>query len=183
MLVAMVALPHFRKSSDANSGKCSRSRGWRERRGRRHSARVEEKTDGGPTLLVVEDNDEDVFILQRAFRRDQVTCKLQVAQDGQQAIDYLSGTGAFADRSRFPVPSLVLLDLKLPYVNGFEFLAWVTQQPAWKDLRIIILTSSDEERDRAQAEQYGIRSYFVKPPTRELTTLLASLLQPTATAK
>ena len=104
-----------------------------------------------PTLLVVEDNDEDVFLLRRAFRRSNVECSFQTAVDGEEAIDYIGGTGKYADRSTHPCPSLVLLDLKLPYVNGFEVLAWVATQPACKDLRIIILTSSGEEPDRDKA--------------------------------
>lgn len=134
-------------------------------------------TPSKPTVLLVEDNEEDAFLLRRALKMESVTCDLQVAQDGQEAIDYLGGVGPFADRARHPVPVLVLLDLKLPYVNGFEVLAWVATQPACKDLSIIILTSSGEERDRERAEQFGIRTYFVKPPTRELVLAVAKRLQ------
>ena len=130
-----------------------------------------------PTILLVEDNDEDVFLLRRALRKASVSCSLQVATDGEEAIDYLAGRGVFADRSSHPLPSLVLLDLKLPYVNGFEVLAWITTQSAYKDLRVIILTSSGEEPDRAKAELFGIREYFLKPPTAELIARVAQAVQ------
>src|SRR5690242_16961152 len=99
------------------------------------------------TVLLVEDNEEDAFLLRRALRRENIDCSLQLHEDGQQAIEYLGGTGKYADRATYPFPSLVLLDLKLPYVHGFEVLAWLKSQPACKDLRVIILTSSGEERD------------------------------------
>lgn len=130
-----------------------------------------------PTILLVEDNDEDAFLLRRALRLEKIACHLQVAQDGQEAIEYLDGVGQYADRTKFPFPQLVLLDLKLPYVHGFEVLAWTVTQPACKDLRIIILTSSGEERDRDKAAQFGIKSYFIKPPSKELTATVAKALQ------
>jgi CheY-like chemotaxis protein len=134
-------------------------------------------SDPKSTVLVVEDNEEDVFLLRRAFRRENVPCALQTADDGEEAIAYLAGTGKYADRATYPFPALVLLDLKLPYVNGFEVLAWMATQPACKDLRIIILTSSGEEPDREKAEQFGVREYFLKPPTPELITTVARALQ------
>lgn len=134
-------------------------------------------TSPEPTILLVEDNDEDAFLLRRALRLEKISCQLHVAQDGQEAIEYLDGVGPYADRAKFPFPNLVLLDLKLPYVHGFEVLAWTATQPACKDLRIIILTSSGEERDRDKADQFGIKSYFIKPPTKELTAAVAKALQ------
>jgi CheY-like chemotaxis protein len=134
-------------------------------------------SESKPTILLVEDNEEDAFLLRRALRRETIDCAVQVAEDGQEAIEYLGGTGKYADRTQHPFPSLVLLDLKLPYVHGFEVLAWVATQPACKDLRIIILTSSGEDRDREKAEQFGIRMYFTKPPTTELVTAVKKVLQ------
>ena len=135
------------------------------------------------TILLVEDNEEDAFLLRRALKREQVECSLQVAEDGQQATEYLGGTGKYADRSAYPFPALVLLDLKLPYVHGFEVLAWISSQACCKDLRVIILTSSGEDSDRSRAQQFGIRSYFTKPPTRELVaTVIKTLGEVSATA-
>ena len=130
-----------------------------------------------PTILLVEDNEEDAFLLRRALRLEKIDCNLQVAEDGQEAIEYLGGVGKYTDRAQHPFPNLVLLDLKLPYVHGFEVLAWVATQPACKDLRIIILTSSGEERDRDKAEQFGIKSYFTKPPTKPLMETVVKTLQ------
>jgi CheY-like chemotaxis protein len=117
-----------------------------------------------PTILLVEDNDDDVFAMQRALRKAQVTHPLQVVTDGQKAIDYLSGIGAYADRNYYPLPSLIFLDLKLPYVNGFEVLEWIRQQDSLSDTSVIVLTSSAEQSDRTRAEQLRARSYLVKPP-------------------
>ncbi len=117
------------------------------------------------TLLLVEDNEDDVFLMRRALRKANITLPLQVAMDGQEALDYLSGSGRFADRSQFPLPALVFLDLKLPYVHGFEVLAAIRQNEALRELPVIVLTSSPEERDRQQAQLLGAKAYFVKPPT------------------
>jgi CheY-like chemotaxis protein len=117
-----------------------------------------------PTLLVVEDNDDDVFLLRRALRGIPNQFDVQIAADGQQAVDYLAGAGDFADRAKFPRPALMLLDLKLPFLHGFQVLEWVRAQPAWKELPVVILTSSAEERDQEQAAQFGVRAYHVKPP-------------------
>jgi CheY-like chemotaxis protein len=143
-------------------------------------------TESRPTILLVEDNEEDAFLLRRALRLQQIDCTLQVAEDGQEAIEYLDGTGKYADRAKHAFPQLVLLDLKLPYVHGFEVLAWIATQPACKDLKVIILTSSGEERDREKAALFGIKSYFTKPPSKELIATVAKTLQevcPPAPAK
>jgi CheY-like chemotaxis protein len=129
------------------------------------------------TVLLVEDNNEDVFLLRRALRATTIECSVQTAEDGEEAISYLGGTGKYADRSIYPFPSLVLLDLKLPYVNGFEVLAWMATQPTCKDLRLIILTSSGEDPDRNKAAQFGIREYFLKPPTRDLVAAVERVLK------
>jgi CheY-like chemotaxis protein len=129
------------------------------------------------TVLLIEDNDEDVFLLRRALRKEGIQCSIQTARDGQEAIEYLGGTGPFADRTAYPFPSLVLLDLKLPYVHGFEVLSWMATQPACRDLRVIILTSSGEDRDRERAAQFGIESYFTKPPTPQLVAAVVQALQ------
>jgi CheY-like chemotaxis protein len=134
-------------------------------------------SEATPTILLVEDNEEDAFLLRRALRIQKIECALQAAEDGQQAIEYLDGTGKYSDRSAFPLPSLVLLDLKLPYVHGFEVLEWLASQPALKELPIIILTSSGEDADRERAERFGIRSYFTKPPNAELVGAIRKTLQ------
>ena len=129
-----------------------------------------------PTILLVEDNDDDVFAMKRALKRGQIPNPLQIATDGQQALNYLSGAGEYADRTRFPLPGVIFLDLKLPYVHGFEVLSWLREQPQLKSIAVVVLTSSPEEKDQAKAHALGARSYQIKPPTPEtLTRILSSL--------
>lgn len=125
------------------------------------------------TILLAEDNEDDVFLMRRALKKANIVQPLQVAMDGQEALDYLSAAGKFADRLQHPLPSLVFLDLKLPYVHGFEVLEWVRERDALKHIPIVVLTSSPEERDRQRAHDLGARAYFVKPPTSE--TLLQAM--------
>src|SRR5687768_7492274 len=105
-------------------------------------------------ILQVEDDPNDVFLLQRAMKKMGVANLIQVATDGQQAIDYLQGRGKFADRDKFPFPCLVLLDLKLPYVMGLEVLKTVRQKPG-PAVAILMLTASAEEADIAAAYRLG----------------------------
>jgi CheY-like chemotaxis protein len=120
------------------------------------------------TILLVEDSEDDVFLMERALQKANLLNPLQVATDGQQALDYLEGKGKFTDRLRHPIPALIFLDLKLPYVHGFEVLAWIRRHATLKELPVVILTSSPEERDRKKAEELGVSGYLVKPPTREM---------------
>lgn len=129
-----------------------------------------------PTILLVEDNDDDVFAMQRALRKAKIAHPLQVVTDGQKAIDYLSGNGTYTDRAYYPLPSLIFLDLKLPYVDGFEILTWLRQQPNLRDVAVVVLTSSAEEIDRNRASQLGAYTYLVKPPEpQHLTQLIVNL--------
>lgn len=116
-------------------------------------------------LLLVEDNPDDIFLMQRALKKTGLRLPVQIVTDGRQAIDYLSSTAPYEDRAQFPLPSLVFLDLKLPYVNGFEVLEWIRADSRLCDLPIFILTSSPEERDKEKAAQLGVMAYLVKPPT------------------
>jgi len=116
-------------------------------------------------ILLVEDEENDVFFLKHAFEEVGILNPLRVAEDGQEALDYLSGHGEYADRERFPLPCLILLDLKLPQVMGFEVLQWIREQPALKALVVIILTSSRLEPDIEKAYQLGANAYLVKPST------------------
>src|SRR5262249_21297458 len=84
--------------------------------------------------------------------------------DGAGAIDYLAGKGEFADRTKYPLPCLLLLDLKMPYKDGFEVLQWVRRNDALKSLKVVIVTSSNLERDRARARALGVTDFIVKPP-------------------
>lgn len=115
-------------------------------------------------LLLVEDNPDDVFIMRRALEKAAIDLPLFLANDGKEALDYLTGKGPFGDRSKFPMPSLIFLDLKLPYLNGFEVLESIRENPALQQLDVVILTSSGEERDQRRAAQLGVSAYLIKPP-------------------
>ena len=119
------------------------------------------------SLLLVEDNEDDVFLMKRALQGAHVVNPLQVVEDGQEALDYLGGKGKFADREQFPLPAVVFLDLKLPFISGHDVLAWIRQQKAFETLVIIVLTSSNEASDLSRCYALGANSYLVKPPTPE----------------
>src|ERR1044071_1191 len=112
-------------------------------------------------ILHVEDEENDVFLTQHAFAKAEITSPVQVACDGQQALDYLKGEGKFSNRAEFPFPSLVLLDLKLPYVPGMGVLKFIRE--AGLPLIVIILSSSESDEDIAAAYRLGANAYLVKP--------------------
>ncbi len=114
------------------------------------------------TILHVDDDPNDVFLMQHALRKAGVENPIQVAEDGQQAIDYLQGVGRFADRAQFPFPRLVLLDLKLPYVMGLEVLRWIRQQPAMF-IVVIVMSASGSESDVVEAYRLGANAFLTKP--------------------
>ena len=114
------------------------------------------------TILQVEDDPNDVFFLQHAMKKMGVANPIQVASDGQQAIDYLQGAGEFADRERFPLPCLVLLDLKLPHVMGLDVLKWIREHFGMA-LVVVLLTASGEDADIAAAYRLGANGFLVKP--------------------
>jgi CheY-like chemotaxis protein len=114
-------------------------------------------------ILLIEDNPMDVELTLDAFHEAKLLNTIHVASDGKQALDYLFGRGKYADRNAFPMPNLVLLDLKLPSIDGFEVLRQVKSTPVLKRLPVVILTSSKEEGDRALSYDHGANSYLVKP--------------------
>ena len=114
------------------------------------------------TILQVDDDPNDVLLLQHALRKVGVAHPIQVASDGQQAIDYLQGAGKFSDRARFPFPCLVLMDLKLPYVMGLDVLRWLRQQPG-TPLPVIVLTASGSDADIEEAYRLGANAFLTKP--------------------
>src|SRR6266700_997931 len=117
----------------------------------------------GEFILLVEDDSNDVLLLQRAFQRAGLRDCLRVVRDGEQAMNYLSGRGIYADREKFPLPFLVLLDLKMPGTDGFEVLQWARSEAELKRLLIVVLTSSHLQSDVDRAYELGANSYLVKP--------------------
>jgi CheY-like chemotaxis protein len=120
-----------------------------------------------PTILLVEDDPGDVFRIQRAFRKANAVSPLEVVTDGEQAIHYLQGQGVYQDRDRYPVPVLMLLDLKLPRLSGFEVLTWLRDKSTLKHLPVVVLTASEYQTDINRAYALGANSYLVKPPDTE----------------
>ena len=118
------------------------------------------------TILLVEDNCDDVLIFKRAFKKADLTLALAVVNNGQEAIDYLLGRLAFRDR-QYPLPCLIFLDLKTPLKTGFDVLDWLSKNEAMRTIPAVVLSSSDEPRDVDKALQLGARAYVVKPPIPE----------------
>jgi CheY-like chemotaxis protein len=116
-------------------------------------------------VLLVEDNDDDIFFMRRAFRNAAITNPMLVVQDGQTAIDYLNGQGDYANRTQHPLPGLVLLDIKLPLRTGFEVLHWIRGSDRFRSLIVVVLTTSNETIDIDAAYRLGANSYLVKPPS------------------
>ncbi len=115
------------------------------------------------TILLAEDNSNDVLLLRRAFRKAGVANRLEVVSDGEEAIAYLAGDGGYADRERHPLPSLVLMDVELPRKSGFEVLTWLRQQPGLRRLPVALLGASDRPTDIRRGYEAGANAYHVKP--------------------
>lgn len=128
------------------------------------------------TILLVEDNPDDVFFMQRAVKAAAVQNPLQIAVDGQEAIDYLAGAGKFSDRAAFPLPCLMLLDLKLPRKTGHDVLRWVRGREDLASVIVIALTTSRESNDIAEAYRLCVNAYVVKPTSpAELTDIMVKI--------
>lgn len=118
-------------------------------------------------FLLVEDNADDAFFMQRAFRRAGLQNPLRIVTNGDQAIDYLSAAGEFADREKYPFPDMIFLDLKMPGRDGFDVLTWLRKEQKC-DVPVAVLTSSPEEVDRRRAHELGAGEYLLKPPTSDV---------------
>jgi len=114
-------------------------------------------------ILLVEDNPSDIDLTIRAFERSRIANELIVAEDGQEALDYLWGEGKWQGRDIHDLPALTLLDLKLPRVTGHEVLRRIRAEPRTRRMPVVILTSSREERDVAMGYDLGVNSYICKP--------------------
>jgi len=119
--------------------------------------------DKSVQILLVEDNQMDIVLTLDAFHEMKLLNKIVVTHSGEEALDYMFGRGKFADRALFPLPNLILLDLKMPRIDGFEVLRQVKNTEKLKRIPVIILTSSKEEGDRALSYDMGANSYLLKP--------------------
>ncbi len=130
-----------------------------------------------PTILLAEDDPDDVLLTQIALRKARLANPLQVVRDGEEAIAYLTGDGLFADRSQYPLPMLLLLDLKMPKVTGFEVLDWLRKQPRLGRMPVAVMSSTEHDPHIARAYELGADSYLIKPPDAEALLGLVQRLQ------
>ena len=114
-------------------------------------------------VLAAEDEPTDAFILQLAFEKAGLANHLTIVGDGQAAVDYLSGVPPYGDRAVHPLPALLILDLKMPRMNGFDVLTWLRAHPGFTALPAVVLSSSSDDEDIKRARSLGVRDYFVKP--------------------
>jgi Response regulators consisting of a CheY-like receiver domain and a winged-helix DNA-binding domain len=127
-------------------------------------------------ILIAEDNKNDVALMRRAFVEAGIPNPLIVVRNGREVIEYLAGQGDYAERAKYPLPGLMLLDLKMPWMDGFDVLSWVRGQPQFAGLPVVLLTSSKLRPEEVQSRLMGVYDYRVKPHDfAELVSLLADV--------
>jgi CheY-like chemotaxis protein len=114
-------------------------------------------------VLLVDDNENDVFLMHRAFKKAEFQFPLREVHNGEEAISYLNGDGVYGNRDVYPLPSMMLLDLNMPKKNGFDVLAWIKTQPQFNRLTVVITTASSRPEDVTRAFELGATSFLVKP--------------------
>ena len=128
-------------------------------------------------ILLVEDREDDILLINKAFAQASLSNPIHVVRDGDEAIRYIDGEGPYSDRSKYPLPQLVLLDLKLPRVDGFEVLRWLRRQPELDHIIVLVLTVSSDIRDVSRAYKLGANSFMVKPTDFQDVTAMINLLK------
>lgn len=127
-------------------------------------------------ILYAEDEPNDILFLELALQSTGSPHDLHSVADGEQALEYLSGKGHYADRTRHPLPGLVLLDINMPKISGLEVLEWIRQEPRFESLPVVMLTSSSRPEDKEKAQTLGADDYLLKPPDpRKLVEMVKSL--------
>jgi CheY-like chemotaxis protein len=114
-------------------------------------------------ILLVEDDEDHAFLIRRGLGKGTSLDSLQVVTRGEEAIEYLEGTGPYSNRTKFPLPAVVLLDLNLPGISGFDVLRWIRQQPPLKTLRVVVMTCPELDPDANLACVLGADSFITKP--------------------
>jgi len=128
-------------------------------------------------VLLAEDDPNDVVLLQYAFKQAQVQTPLVAVEDGQEVVDYLLGLGTYSDRSRYPIPRLLVLDLKMPRKSGIDVLEWLKSHEMLRCLPTIMLSSSAHPDDVEKAYQLGVNAFVVKPPGVSERSSLAKMIK------
>jgi len=126
-------------------------------------------------ILVVDDNENDIVLIRRVLRKARL--RSFSVKNGESAVAYLSGTGDYSDRKKYPLPVLVLVDLKMPGISGLDVVLWIRHQPFLKDLRVVVLATSDDLRDVNEAYRRGANSFLVKPLELETVGGIYLMLQ------
>jgi CheY-like chemotaxis protein len=114
-------------------------------------------------ILLVDDDPHDVVLIRLAFRKVGIIDTIELVKDGLEAMRYIRGEGIYSDRRRFPLPTLMLLDLNMPQTSGFDVLSWIREQPFVSNLTVIVMTGSQDSDDIQRAYRLGADSYLVKP--------------------
>ncbi|HXF09639.1 MAG TPA: response regulator [Desulfuromonadaceae bacterium] len=128
------------------------------------------------SILLVEDEENDAMLLKMAFKRNNVQNPIQWVRDGSEAVAYLNGEGAYADREKHPFPEVLILDLKMPRMTGLELLSWIQERPALRIIPTIVMTSSRQDPDIQKAYEMGANTYMIKPSSfDELIDLTARI--------
>ena len=131
----------------------------------------------GFIVLLAEDSEDDRFLMKKAFAHECDECDLKAVEDGEEAIAYMMGEGKFADRLKFPYPSFIIMDLKMPRKDGFAVLEFLKKNPEWAIIPTVVLSGSANEDDVKRSYTLGASSYHVKPSgNKELCHLVATLV-------
>jgi CheY-like chemotaxis protein len=137
-----------------------------------------------PVILLVDDNPHDVVLIRLAFRRVGIIDTIQLVKDGAEAMRYINGEGAYADRHQFPIPTLLLLDLKMPQTSGFDVLQWIREQPELANVIVVVMSGSRNDQDIERAYALGANSYLIKPTRfEEMVKMMETLKDYTAWRK
>lgn len=123
----------------------------------------QQPADAPVAILLVDDDSNDMLLVQRALKKAGLSYPLIHRRDGEEAIDYLSGKSPYSDRAKHPLPTLILLDIKMPKLSGFDVLTWMQRQPALAKIPVVIFTASAREEDQSQAQKLGAAGYRAKP--------------------
>jgi Response regulators consisting of a CheY-like receiver domain and a winged-helix DNA-binding domain len=127
-------------------------------------------------ILLAEDRDDDIVLIRKAFEKAELANPMYVVKNGEEGVAYLMGEEPFSNRNEYPLPDLILLDLKMPKLDGFETLLWIRNQPGIRNIPVVILTSSENLGDVTKAYALGANSFLVKPVDFEHSIELVKVL-------